>query len=426
MDYFEYQDGTLHCEEVSLSEIAESVGTPCYVYSYATLRRHYQVFDAALADSPHLICYSVKSNTSAAVLTSLASLGAGADVVSGGELYRALRSGIAADRIVFSGVGKQATEIEQALHAGILLFNVESEAELSLIEQVASRLGKCAPIALRVNPDVDPQTHPYIATGLRKSKFGIPLDQAWPLYQRVVASAHLKVLGIDCHIGSQLTQLGPLKVAVRSVLELARRLKQRFGEGVDLRFVDVGGGLGIPYDAEEPPPPKDYGQAMSELLTEFDDLALTLICEPGRVIMGNAGILLSRVLLLKDNGDKRFVIVDGAMNDLLRPSLYDSFHRIVAVRPREGAAIVADIVGPVCESGDFFARDRQLSRCQAGDLLALRSAGAYGFCMASNYNSRPRPAEVFVRGDRYQIIRRRETYQDLVRGESVPDWVRKP
>ncbi len=423
MDYFQERSGALACEEVPLDGIAAQVGTPSYVYSYATLRRHYEVFEQALARLPHLICYSVKANTSGALLAVLASLGSGADIVSGGELGRALRAGIRPDRIVFSGVGKQAWEIQQALEAGILLFNVESESELHALEEIAGRLGQVAPIALRVNPDVDPGTHPYVATGLRESKFGIPMEQARAVLEQALRLPHLALRGIDCHIGSQLTRVEPFVDSVQRIMALAREVRHR---GADLRYIDVGGGLGIRYSEETPPSPEEYGRAVSEVIERLGNLELTLIAEPGRVIVGNAGVLLTRVLYLKQSGTRRFVVVDAGMNDLVRPTLYGSFHRIQPVRPRPGDPVAVDVVGPICESGDFLARDRALPPVEPGDLLCVLSAGAYGFTMASNYNSRPRPAEVLVRGSQMAVVRARESFEDLVRGEHVPEWARQP
>jgi diaminopimelate decarboxylase len=428
MDFFRYHSGLLHAEEVSLETIAADVGTPCYVYSYSTIRRHYEVFAQALAHIQSLICYSVKANTSQAVLTVLASLGSGADIVSGGELARALRAGIPAGKIVFSGVGKRPDEIRAALQAGILLFNVESEPELSTLEREATDLGLRAPVSLRVNPDVDPGTHPYVATGLRKSKFGIPFERARAIYDRALRSPHLEVLGIDCHIGSQLTAVEPFVDAVQRIITLVDELQTR---GAALRYVDVGGGLGIRYSEETPPSPEEYGQAVGEVVRRLDLSAvrprdLTLVCEPGRVIVGNAGLLLTRVLYLKDNGEKRFVVVDAAMNDLIRPALYGSFHHVQRVRSTGREPVVVDVVGPVCESGDFLARDRPLEPVEAGDLIAVMSTGAYGYSMSSSYNSRPRAAEVMVRDARFAVVRPRETIEDLMRSERVPDWAARP
>ncbi len=422
MNHFEYKGDELCCEDVPLARIAAEVGTPTYVYSYATLERHYRVFDGAFADRDHLVCYSVKANSNLAVLRTLFSFGAGADIVSGGELYRALRAGGDPSKIVFSGVGKRDEEIAYALESGILCFNVESESELRAIDRVARRDGKIAPIALRVNPDVDAETHPYISTGLKKNKFGISVDGAREVYRLARTLPGIRVRGIDCHIGSQLTKTAPFRDAIGRVAALARELAE---DGVALELLDVGGGLGIPYqeDAEDPPSPADYARAIDEAVAPFAGLGLRLVCEPGRVIVGNAGILLTRVLYLKQGEAKSFTIVDAAFNDLLRPAFYGSYHGIRPVRRREGATWVTDVVGPICETGDFLARDREMRRPDEGDLLALMSAGAYGFTMASNYNTRPRAAEVLVRGDRYAVVRRREEVEDLLRGETVPDWL---
>jgi diaminopimelate decarboxylase len=423
MDFFHLERGELWCEGVPLEEVAARVGTPCYVYSYATLRRHYEVFEAALARLPHLTCYSVKANTSGAILAALAALGSGADIVSGGELHRALRAGIPAERIVFSGVGKRPDEISAALDAKILLLNVESEAELEAIAAVARARGQRAPISLRVNPDVDPRTHPYIATGLRDNKFGIAMEHAAAVFARAVAMPELVVRGVDCHIGSQLTKVEPFIDSVQRMVKLARDVRAL---GADLHYLDIGGGLGIRYSEETPPSPEEYGRAVGEVVAQLGttDWDMTLVTEPGRVIVGNAGLLLTRVLYVKTNGAKKFVIVDAAMNDLIRPTLYGSFHAIRLVRPTGRAEETVDIVGPVCESGDFLARDRLLPQVEAGELVAVMSAGAYGYSMASNYNSRPRAAEAMVRGAELAVVRDREMLDDLTRGERVPEWVR--
>jgi diaminopimelate decarboxylase len=422
MHHFEYRGDDLYCEDVSLREIAEKVGTPAYVYSTATLERHFKVFDGAFAERKHIICFSVKANSNLAVLKTLGSMGAGADVVSGGELYRALRAGIDAKKIVFSGVGKRDDEIEYGLESGILAFNVESHEELLAIDRVAGRVGAKAPIALRVNPDVDAETHPYISTGLKKNKFGISIDAARAEYRLARSLANVTVRGIDCHIGSQLTKTSPFKDAIGRVAALARELAE---DGVKLELIDIGGGLGIPYEeGEEPPSPSDYASAIAEAVAPFAGLGLTLVCEPGRVIVGNAGVLLTRVLYLKTGEIKNFTIVDAAFNDLIRPTLYGSYHGIKPVRRKEGAAAwVSDVVGPICETGDFLARDRQMKKAERGDLLAIMSAGAYGFAMSSNYNSRPRAAEVLVKGSQFAVVRRREELEDLVRGEDMAPWL---
>jgi len=420
MDYFEYRNGELFAEGIAIRRIAREVGTPTYIYSLATLRRHFRVFDQAFSRIPHLICFSVKVNSNLAVLRTFVREGAGFDIVSGGELFRVLKAGADPKKVVFSGVGKTKEEIEYALKAGILMFNVESEQELTALNEVAGRLGKKAPISLRVNPDVDPQTHPYISTGMKKSKFGIDIKRSLEEYKRALSLSHLEVVGVDCHIGSQLTSTQPFVDALSRVREYLDRvlvgsLKK---EGVHIRYLDLGGGLGIRYKDEEPPHPNEYAEA---LIRELEGLDVTLILEPGRVIVGNAGILVTEVLYLKETDEKKFVVVDGAMNDLIRPALYGSYHAIRPVGERPGEKIVADVVGPICESGDFFAKDREMVRPQAGDLLAVMSAGAYGFIMASNYNSRPRAAEVLVDGEKFHVVRAREKLEDLIRGETVPE-----
>lgn len=402
----------LHLEDVPLSLIAEREGTPTYVYSLAAIRDRARRFQTSLAGSPHLVCFSVKANSNTRILQHLAEEGLGFDIVSGGELFRVLRAGGDPGKVVFSGVGKTRREMEEALKARILLFNVESLAELVQLHEVASAIGTQAPVALRINPDVDPQTHPYIATGLRKSKFGVPMEQALEAYNVARQLSGLRVIGIDCHIGSQLTDLAPIKEAVSRAVDLAQQLQRR---GFDIRFLDVGGGLGVRYRDENPPSIEEYVAAVCSAAAGFKG---TLIFEPGRSIVAEAGLLLSRVLFLKSSAEKSFVVVDAAMSDLIRPALYGSYQEIVPVRVRSGSQRVADVVGPVCESGDFLARDRALPPLESGDLIAVLGAGAYGFVMASQYNSRPRPAEVLVDGGRYSVIRRRETYEDLIRGET--------
>jgi diaminopimelate decarboxylase len=414
MPHFDYRNGELHCEATPLRMIADAVGTPTYVYSRATLIENYRAYTTAFASHPHVIAYAMKANANLGVLASLAREGAGADVVSGGELFRALKAGVPPKKIVFAGVGKIREEMRDALKADILMFNVESAAELSLLDRVAQELGVKAPVALRVNPDVDPQTHPYISTGLRSSKFGIPMSQALSEYDAAHRLAGIEVVGVHMHIGSQLTRVAPIGDALARVVELVRTLQSR---GIPIRLLDVGGGLGIRYRDEEPASPREYAQV---ILPAASQLGVTLILEPGRSMAGNAGLLLTRVLYNKETADKRFVVVDAAMNDLIRPSLYDAYHEIVPVRePRRGSERAVDVVGPICESGDFLAKDRPLPEVAEGDLLAVMSAGAYGFSMASNYNARPRAAEVLVDGSRYAIVRRRESYEDLIAGESI-------
>lgn len=413
MDYFNYHDGRLRAEDVDLGAIAERYGTPCYVYSRATLERHWHVFDEALGAHPHLICYAVKANSSLAVLQILARLGSGFDIVSEGELERVLRAGGDPARVVFSGVGKRAAEMQRALEAGIRCFNVESEAELVRLEAVAASSGLVAPVSIRVNPDVDALTHPYISTGLRDNKFGIDIDSALQVYHLASELPHLQVTGIDCHIGSQLTATAPFVDALGRVLQLVDHLQ---ADGIELAHIDLGGGLGIPYRAQDNPPlPDAYAR---ELLTRMADRPQELLLEPGRAIAGNAGILLTTVEYLKHTAHKNFAIVDAAMNDLQRPALYNAWHDIVPVRSREGTPVRYDVVGPVCETGDFLGKERELLLAE-GDLLAVRSAGAYGFSMSSNYNSRPRAAELMVDGDQVFVIRERETLDDLYRHEQL-------
>jgi diaminopimelate decarboxylase len=414
MDHFSHRNGQLYAEDVTLSAVAEAVGTPCYVYSRQTLERHWRVFDEALTGIDHLVCYAVKANSNIAILSLLERLGSGFDIVSGGELARVLKAGAEPSRIVFSGVGKNGDEMRRALEAGIGCFNVESEQELQRLDHIAGELGMQAPISLRVNPDVDAGSHPYISTGLRENKFGIEIGRATELYRQAAAMANIRVLGIDCHIGSQLLELAPFCDALERVLQLVDALQ---AEGIALEHLDMGGGLGIRYHDETPPPPHDYVQALRQRL---GGRALKILLEPGRAISGNAGVLLTRVEYLKHTAEKHFAIVDAAMNDLLRPALYDAWHDIEPLAPRPGETTVYDIVGPVCESGDFLGKARPLNLAQ-GDLLAIRSAGAYGAVMSSNYNSRPRAAEVLVDGDRYYVIRERETLDDLMAGEHIPE-----
>lgn len=412
MDHFDYRDGRLHAENVDVAHLARRFGTPVFVYSRATLERHWHAFDRALAGRPHRVYYAVKANDNLAVLDVLARLGSGFDIVSVGELERVLSVGAAARDILFSGVGKRVDEIERALAVGIGCFNVESEGELGRIEQVARAHGVVAPIALRVNPDVDPQTHPYIATGLRESKFGVDIAAAPALYRRAAASEHLHVAGIDCHIGSQLTSVQPFVDAAARVLALRATLAR---DGIEIEHLDLGGGLGIPYRDERPPQPAEWAAAIDQAL---GDTACEIRIEPGRAIAGNAGILVTRVEYLKAGPARNFAVVDAAMNDLIRPSLYGAWQEIVPVEAREEETTLYDVVGPVCESGDFLGRDRELA-LHAGDLLAVRSAGAYGSVMASNYNSRPRPAEVMVDGERAHLVRARQALSDLWAGEST-------
>jgi len=414
MNDFQYKDGTLYCEQVSVAEIAAQTGTPLYVYSSHTITDHFGKLDEAFADVPHLICYSVKAASNLAILSLLADYGAGADIVSGGELYRALRAGVSPDSIVYAGIGKTAPEIAKALEAGVLMFNIESGEELEQIERVAAAMGKKARVALRVNPDVDPVTHPYIATGLREAKFGIPIDGALGEYRRARELAHIEPVGVNTHIGSQIVDVGPYAEAVQKMGDLVAALRE---DGFRIDYFNMGGGFGIPYQDEDVPVPADYASRTGEALKS---LRCTIIWEIGRMIVGNAGVLLTRVLYRKSAPEKEFIIVDAAMNDLIRPSLYNSYHEIRPVREGARAMVKADVVGPICESGDFLARDREVPLFEQGELAAIMSAGAYGFSMSSNYNSRPRAAEVLVKGDRWFLVRRREDYEDLVKGEEIP------
>jgi len=408
---FRYTDGTLFVEELPLNEVAAQFGTPSYVYSRAAIESAWQAYADALADIPHLICYAVKANSNIGVLNVLARLGSGFDIVSIGELERVLAAGGSTDKIVFSGVGKQTVEIERALEVGIHCFNVESEPELQRINEVAAARGVMAPISLRVNPDIDAGTHPYISTGLKENKFGIPIEQALDVYKVAAELSHLDIRGIDCHIGSQLTDLSPYAEAMQRTLALVDQLTEI---GIQLQHIDIGGGIGICYANETPPSATDYAAIIKEALAGRE---LSLILEPGRSIVGNAGVLLSRVEYLKHGDDHNFAIIDAAMNDLMRPALYGAWQAIDAVTPRPAAAAqLYDVVGPICETGDFLGKQRLLS-LEPGDLLAIRSAGAYGFTMSSNYNSRPRVAEIMVDGDKLHVIRERETLASLTMGE---------
>ena len=423
MHHFQTRNGEMHCEGVPLRRIARRVGTPVYVYSHATLSHHYKVFDAAFASMPHVICYSMKANSNGSVIRSFTNLGSGVDIVSGGELARALAAGAPPGKIVYSGVGKKVWEIEAALRRGILMFNVESREELEAIDAVAGRMRKRAPISIRVNPDVDPKTHPYISTGLKKNKFGIHIAQAVKDYEWAARRKHIEVVGVDCHIGSQLTDVAPFVDAAERVRSLVDRLLDM---GLRIRLVDIGGGLGIRYNDELPPHPKQYADAV---VKAFRGLPATLVLEPGRVLVGNAGVLVTEVLYTKPipapdgKGRKYFFIVDAAMNDLARPSLYGSYHAILPVGKAPRGKVTADVVGPICESGDFLARDRAMPPYAAGDLLAVMSAGAYGFSMSSNYNTRPRAAEVMVSGSRFEIVRERETVRDVFRDERTASFL---
>ena len=411
MHHFEYRDGVLFAEEVSVTKLAENYGTPLYVYSAATFRRHFKAFDSAFADLDHLTCFSVKANSNLSVLRMLAEEGAGMDIVSGGELYRALKAGVDPKKIVYSGVGKRESEIREALGAGILMFNVESVAELIKIDEVAGLKGVKAQVSFRINPDVDPQTHPYISTGMAKNKFGLDIENSFKAYEMAAKLDNVEPVGMDCHIGSQLTSIEPFLEALEKLLDFYEKLKAL---GIDIKYLDLGGGLGIPYDEEQPPHPTEFGQALS---AKLKGLPLTVILEPGRVIAGNAGIMVTKVVYTKSNPTKNFLIVDAAMNDLVRPSLYGSYHRIGEVEEHSRDPQTYDVVGPICESGDFLARDRELPGIEQGERLVIYSAGAYGFTMASNYNTRPRACELIVDGDKVIVARKRETYEDIVANE---------
>jgi diaminopimelate decarboxylase len=413
MHYFEYRKDELFAEDVSVANLARKVGTPFYLYSARTLRRHFRVFDEAFASTDHLVCYATKALSNLSILGLFARMGAGFDIVSGGELMRCLRAGAHPRKIVFSGVGKTDEEIAAALEHGILMINAESRPELYRISEVARGLSTRAPVSLRVNPALDPGTHPHISTGHRASKFGVPHTQVREYYAEARTLANIDLVGLSTHIGSQITETAPFLEAARKLASLVEDLRS---QGFSLKYLDLGGGLGIPYQ-EEPPPPAEYAKA---LLPPLSGLGLKIITEPGRVLVGNAGILVTKVLYVKETDVKRFVVVDGAMNDLIRPALYEAYHAIwPIVRHPAPERITADVVGPVCESGDFFAREREMPEPHRGDLLAIMSAGAYGFAMASNYNSRPRAAEVIVDGASTHVIRERETFEDLVRGEKL-------
>ncbi|MDA5192597.1 diaminopimelate decarboxylase [Govanella unica] len=420
MHHFSYKHGVLHAEDVSLPAIAEAVGTPFYCYSTATLTRHYEVFTGALHGLDALVCYAVKANSNVAVIRTLAALGAGADVVSVGELKRALAAGVPPERIVFSGVGKERAEMVAALEIGIHQFNVESEPELELLSEVASAMGKLAPIAIRINPDVDAKTHAKISTGKKENKFGIPWERARSIYGRAAQLPGIKVVGADVHIGSQLTDLAPFREAFSRVAELVRDLR---ADGHDIRRLDLGGGLGIPYEQDSPPPPHPdrYGEVIRDVVGDLD---CEIILEPGRLLVGNAGVLMSKVIYVKEGEARKFVILDAAMNDLIRPSLYDAHHDIIPVTeyPADAHLMLADIVGPVCETGDVFGKARLVPDLAAGDCVAILSAGAYGAVMASTYNTRPLIPEVLVHGDRFAVVRRRVTAEDLIALEDKPDW----
>lgn len=417
MNYFGYRNGELYCEEVPVKKIVETVGSPLYLYSYRTFERHFTVFDGAFRDIPHLSCYSCKANANGALLKTINRLGGGIDIVSGGELFKGLRAGVPPQKIVFSGVGKSEEELRAAIKSGIRMINMESEGEFLLLKKLSRTMRKQVPVSIRVNPEIDAKTHPYITTGLKKNKFGILWDEAKKLYLDMAKEKYLLPVGISSHIGSQILEVGPFVEAVRSLKSMVNELKKN---GIRLSMIDIGGGLGITYKDELPPDPEEYAGVV---INELKDGGLTLILEPGRVIVGNSGIFVTRVLYVKKVPEKTFYIVDGAMNDLVRPSLYNAYHDIKTVVENTAKPVKVDLVGPICESGDFFAKDRDLPKIQAGALLAIFGAGAYGYSMSSNYNARRRAAEVLVKDNEFYVVRKRETFKDMVRGEVVPSFL---
>ena len=419
MHHFVYKNDDLYCEDVSVAYIADQIGTPFYLYSYSTIKRHFRVFDNAFNELDHLTCFSVKSSSNLAILRLFALEGGGADIVSGGELFRAIRAGIPLDKIVFSGVGKTTKDMELALKSDIFMFNVESDQELQILNRIAKDTNRKAMIAIRINPDVEPETHPYIVTGLSENKFGIQINDSLNTYALAKRLKNIDIKGISCHIGSQLTEIDPFVKTLIKLKELLNELKKM---EIDIKFLNLGGGLGITYNDENPPHPIEYARALKETIGENK---FTLILEPGRVIIGNAGILVTRVLYTKSTTRKRFIIVDAGMNDLIRPTLYNSFHAVQPVKMIDSEMFETDLVGPICETGDFLAKDRKMPPFKPGDLIAIMSAGAYGFSMASNYNSRLRPAEVMVKGKLFSTIRARETYDDLISREVIPEFLGK-
>ncbi|MBI5075500.1 MAG: diaminopimelate decarboxylase [Nitrospirae bacterium] len=418
MHFFQYRGNELYAEDVAVKELAEKYGTPLYIYSYNTLTKHFKAYEDAYQAFPHIICYALKANTNGAILKLLAKQGCGADIVSGGELYRALKAGISPNKIVYAGVGKTETEIRSALKAKVLMFNVESEDELREIDRVAGLMRTKAPVALRINPDIDARTHPYISTGMKEHKFGISIDHAVEHYRLAAKLRNIEVVGVQKHIGSQITKITPFVDAMKRILLLLDELKRL---KLPIRYLDIGGGLGITYLCEKPPMPDDIAKRLLPLLKGRD---ITLVMEPGRSIVGNAGILVTKTLYLKKGDNKTFVIVDAGMNDLMRPSLYDAYHHILPVRKSRRPEIKADVVGPICESGDFLAKGRKIGKVNRGEFLAVMSAGAYGMSMSSNYNSRPRVAEVMVNGKAHALVARRGTYEDLVRHEVIPGFIK--
>ena len=414
---YRYRDGEFYVEDVPVRKIAEAAGTPCYIYSYAVLRDAFLSYKDAFSGIDTLLCYSVKANSNLAILNVFARLGAGFDIVSLGELIRVKRAGGDTSKVVFSGVGKTEEEMRAAIEAGILFFNVESVEELRLLNEVGKKLGRKAPVALRVNPDIDPKTHPYISTGFRESKFGIEIGKAVEVYEEAASMDGIRVTAIDAHIGSQIFELAPFADSLTKLVSLADDL---IDKGIDIEYIDIGGGLGISYKMDEiPPHPKEYAEVITGLI---GGKPYKLVLEPGRSLVGNAGILVMKVLYLKEGTAKKFVIVDAAMNDLIRPAFYESYHEILTVRGPAGAVEKVDVVGPICESGDFLAKDRKFPGVKSGDLLAVMSAGAYGFAMSSNYNTRPRVPEVLVKGGEFRVVRKRETYDEMLSGETLPDF----
>ena len=417
MNYFTYRKGELYCESVSIKELVRAVGTPLYVYSYRTFEKHFRVFDNAFRKIPHLVCYSCKANSNGSLLRTINKLGGGADIVSGGELYKALRAGIPHNKIVFSGVGKTEEELRAAIKADILMINIESEGELAMLKKLSTNLKKKVPVSIRVNPEIDPKTHPYITTGLKKNKFGVLWSDARRLYHEIAQEEYLVPAGMSSHIGSQILELTPFMEAVKSLKSMILELR---GAGISLALMDIGGGLGITYKDELPPSPDEYAKVIEE---ELKGMGLRLVLEPGRVLVGNSGIFVTKVLYVKNVPEKTFFIVDGAMNDLVRPSLYNAYHEIKPVKEKNDGTVKADFVGPICESGDFFAKDRETARLFQDDLIAIFGAGAYGYSMSSNYNARRRAAEVLVKDREFFVVKKRETFGDLVKGESTPPFL---
>jgi diaminopimelate decarboxylase len=417
MNYFSYRKGELYCENVPIKEIVRAVGTPLYIYSYKTFERHFRVFDKAFRKIPHIVCYSCKANANGSLLRTIKKLGGGADIVSGGELYKALRAGIPHNKIVFSGVGKTEEELQAAIKADILMINIESEGELAMLKKLSKKMKKKVPVSIRVNPEIDPKTHPYITTGLKKNKFGILWNDARRLYNEIAKDEYLVPAGMSSHIGSQILELTPFMEAVRSLKSMIQELRD---DAIPLTMMDIGGGLGITYKDELPPSPEEYAQVIEK---ELKGMGLRLILEPGRVLVGNSGIFVTKLLYVKKAPEKTFYIVDGAMNDLVRPSLYSAYHEIKPVEEKKDDIIKADFVGPICESGDFLAKDRETPQLFQDDLIAIFGAGAYGYSMSSNYNARRRGPEVLVKDKEFFIVKKRETFGDLTKGESTPPFL---